>query len=140
MRAVRLLLAICLAVVLPACDIFKPDPVVGCTDSAALNYSILAEEDNGSCEFSRVVFYGGQAIAPQFLPWSVVVDGVVVGQVTGFYPGAPPGNCSAQFTAQMQLSDGRRHDWNASSPGNQFANSGVVQASRSNDCIRVRVF
>src|SRR5262245_42980872 len=76
---------------------------------------------------ARVAFYGGFNPYVQ-LPVVVTVDGVQVGTITGVYPGTPPGNCSADFTAQTTIAkDGRSHDWNARS-ANQLAFSGTVAA------------
>ena len=123
-----------------ACWPSQPSKLRGCADRNALNYNSSAEEDDGSCQFSRVAFYGGLVIPPGNLPVSVKLDGAAAGQITGFYPVAPPGNCSADFTAQIRLSDGARHDWNATSAGGVFAWAGTVQANRSQECIVVRVF
>ncbi|NRA10810.1 MAG: hypothetical protein HRT57_02505 [Crocinitomicaceae bacterium] len=45
-----LALALALAVCLSSCS--KNDPVLGCTDSNALNYDSAADIDDGSCTFN----------------------------------------------------------------------------------------
>lgn len=88
------------------------------------------------CTFSRVAFYSS---FPVPFPATVTLNGNQVGTITGFYPVTPPGNCSADFTAQIRLTDGERKDWNARA-ANGNATSGTVQASPSQECILVRVF
>lgn len=107
--------------------------VEGCIDNNALNYEAGADIDDGSCQYSRVIFYKALD-GPEV---TVTVDGNTVGTVTAFYPRGP-GNCSAAGNAYHQLTDGELHDWNAE--GGRFLNSGTVGPSRSNECIRVRVF
>jgi hypothetical protein len=121
---------------LSGCDPFGifggGDKPRGCTDSRALNYSTTAAVDDGSCEYSRVIFYK----AVDGPPVQVSVDGQPIGVIEAFYP-AGPGNCSAPGNATYQLQDSRRKDWNAQS--GPYLASGTVQASRT-ECIRVRVF
>ena len=126
------------AALLPGCGLLEPDPITGCTDAAALNRTFGAEKDDGTCEYSRVVFYVRPAAGP-YLPVTVRVDGATVGQINGVWF-SPPGNCSAEFTAPMRLRDGRPHDWNAATNGSQFVNAGVVQADHGKECIVVPVF
>lgn len=149
MRSIRLG---SLAMLLIACSACVKDPpaapskdVPGCMDQAATNFSGGATRSDGSCTFSRVVFYVGSVVPAGALPVTVSIDGQVVGTVNGYYPASPPGNCTADFTAQKSLTDGRSHDWNARTapylPGGGFsANSGTLKADHGSECIKVRVF
>ncbi|MEL6616502.1 MAG: hypothetical protein AAFQ43_12240 [Bacteroidota bacterium] len=130
MRHATLLLAAALS--LSACDLIEPASL-GCTDRNALNYDSGASEDDGSCEFSRVIFYK----AVDGPPVDVTVGGQPAGTITAFYP-TGPGNCSAPGNATWRLRNGFVQDWNAQS--GPFLNSGTVQADRFSECIRVRVF
>ena len=87
--------------------------VQGCTDGNALNYDFGANEDDGSCLFSNVVFYS--AVDLGTVGVTVNVDGVDSAQITTFYPNGP-GNCTAPGTVQITLIDGQTHDWDATHP------------------------
>ncbi len=115
------------------CDLIDPDPAMGCTDSKSFSYDYSAEEDDGSCEYSRVIFYK----AVDGPPVQMTIDGQPVGVISAFYPSGP-GNCSAPGNAYHQLPDSRSYDWNAES--GPYLNAGTVQASRQSACLRVRVF
>ena len=130
MRALFLLLA--LSVAFTSCDLFSGTPA-GCTDPFALNHDASAEEDDGSCRFSEVIFYK----VPDGPPVEVSVDGQPVGTITAFYPDGPEA-CSAPGTPSYQLQDGLRHAWEGAS--GPFRSTGTVQANPSAACIQVRVF
>lgn len=111
-------------------------PEKGCTQNGAINYSFTAEEDDGSCEFSTVVFYGTTpANCP---PVVVTVDGQNVGTIDAFYP-TGPGNCSVPGVARYSFKSNRRVDWIAQDGCGRIA-SGTTAPNRSNQCIGVRVF
>ena len=114
------------------CDWFRPDPVRGCTESRALNYDSDADEDDGSCSFSKVIFHK-TLLGP---PIEITVDGTVVGIITAT---GVPGNCSAPGNALYELADGDAHDWNGVSADGLSIFSGIVQASRTKACVMVRV-
>ena len=110
--------------------------VQGCTDGNALNYEFGANEDDGSCQFSSVVFYS--AVDLGAVAVTVNVDGVDSGEISAFYPNGP-GNCTAPGTVQITLTDGQTHDWDATHPTGVIS-TGTVRASSQQECIIVPVF
>lgn len=129
----RTLLLFLLGIALASCDTLIPAPSRGCTDSAALNRDFGAEEDDGSCQYSSVIFY--KAVPGP--PVQVSVDGQPVGSIAAFYPSGP-GNCSAPGSATYQLRDGRVRDWTGIS--GPFISTGTIRADPFSACLRVRVF
>jgi len=116
-------------------------PARGCTDSKALNKDYAADEDDGSCTYSRAVFY--QAFATvnfrTIVGVEVNVDGTLLGSTFAIYP-AGPGNCSAVGTLVYQFQDGESIDWNSKiylEDGTILLGSGTARADARNDCIRV---
>jgi hypothetical protein len=85
----------------------------------------------------RIAFYGSCCVT---LPVGVTVDGTQIGNITGYWP-LGPGNCSADFTARMEVHDTKTHDWNARTPDG-FAFSGTFAATpgTANGCTIVQVF
>lgn len=112
------------------CGLFGLD---GCTDVVALNYEVGADNNDGSCEYSRVIFYKAQD-GPSV---TVSVDGAVIGTVTGFHASGPE-NCATPGNAHLQLRDGEPHEWLAER-GTEFVTGSVV-AQRNAPCIQVRTF
>ena len=110
--------------------------VQGCTDGNALNYEFGANEEDGSCRFSNVVFYS--AVDLGNFGVTINLDGVESGEITTFYPN-PPNNCTAPGTVQITLLDGEAHDWDATHASGAIS-TGIVQASSQQECIIERVF
>ena len=71
-NTLKLSLALATCIPLIGCDILSPEK--GCTDRNALNFDVGADEDDGSCQFSRVIFYK----AVDGPPASVTLDGAAV--------------------------------------------------------------
>ena len=108
----------------------------GCTDSNSLNYDINATQDNGTCAYSKVIFYG--TIFSPCPPVSVQVNGSSIGSIQAVYPNGP-GNCSVPGVAQYNFNSGETIDWIATDACG-FIFSGTLRPSRNSDCIKVKVF
>lgn len=114
-------------------DIIDPK-IQGCTDLHSLDFDQLAEEDDGSCTYSRVSFYTAvEPVDPVF----VYVGGVNIGTITSFYVSAPE-NCSSQGNVAYQLTDGDIHVWEAFTGA--LVDAGTVVANRDSECIIQRTF
>lgn len=116
----------------------------GCTDSSALNYDVDAEENDGSCNFSRVGFYSsiGFVNGITISRVDVSVNGNSIGSTDGVYYPTGPGNCSATGTIPFQFSNGNSVDWNATVfliNGTRFFTSGQISPSSFSECIRVNM-
>ncbi len=108
----------------------------GCTDSKAINQKFDADENDGSCKYSKAIFYGSQ-ISP-FPPVTVNVNGSSIGTINAFYPSGP-GNCSVPGVATYQFVNGSKIDWVAiDAVGTIF--SGTLDPSSVSECLKVRVF
>ena len=128
MRGTILLLS--LVPMVTGCSLFGLD---GCTDTNALNYDVPADNNDGSCEFSRVVFYQLEDGPPA----TVTVDGTEIGTVTAFHP-TGPNNCATPGTAQYQITDPRSHTWAAQAGAR--VGGGEVPAERSTTCLQIPIF
>ncbi|RYY85836.1 MAG: hypothetical protein EOO15_16010 [Chitinophagaceae bacterium] len=134
-----LLLVTSFALFLPAC---KPDPpVVGCKSNKALNYKFDADNDDGSCRFSKITFFGryGNYNGIPITRVDVSVNGSALGSLTAMYPGGP-GNCSAPGTVSYQFTDDASVDWSSLvflANGATLVFTGQVSPSRNEECIKV---
>ena len=108
--------------------------IQGCTDIRSLDFDRFAEEDDGSCTYSRVSFY---TVLEPIGSVSVSIDGVHIGTITSFYVSEPE-NCSSQGNVTFQLTDGELHPWDASSGG--LFTGGNVFAKPDSECIIQRTF
>ena len=121
----------------------KKDKLQGCTDNSALNYDFIAEENDGTCLFSRATFF---ARYPAFngIPItsiSLTINGYEEGIINAFYPNTP-GNCSANGTVSYLFESGESIDWNTIvqlANGSEITSSGTAKPSRFNDCIKINV-
>ena len=146
MKSKLFLVLICLAT-LYCCDSeddSEPDPVLGCTDDKALNYSFSNDTDDGSCIYSTVTYYAKFNLF-QNIPITridISIDGVFIGSINnGFIWSNGPGNCSSTGTVQYQFLDGSSVDWNATlylANGQQFSTSGT-RTPNSLECIKINV-
>lgn len=126
---------------LTSCDLFTKKK--GCTDIYALNKDFSAEENDGSCRYSKVTFYASigflNGIPIQKI--DVSINQNFVGSITSVYPNGP-GNCSASGTVEYQFLNGNKVDWNTVihlSNGGTVFSSGQVSPSSILDCIKVNV-
>lgn len=108
----------------------------GCIDPKALNRNIEAEVDNGTCDYSTVIFY--MSVINPSRPVNVAVNGNNIGTITAQYPGGP-GNCIAPGCAIFKFKNGQKIDWVATEPGGVIW-TGSVEPSAFYDCIKVRVY
>lgn len=108
----------------------------GCTDSKALNRNSDADKEDGSCQYSSVIFYMSVIVPSR--PVTVSVNGTNIGTITAQYP-AGPGNCIAPGCATYQFKSGEKVNWVATEPGGSIW-TGTAEPSSSLDCIKVRVY
>lgn len=118
----------------------------GCTNSSALNHSSEAKKDDGSCNFSTVVFW---AAHNQYqVGWntynvtsiSIKVNEVNVGNITSVYGAAPA--CGAGGCISYKIKDNPSVKWSAAitlQNGTTVNKSGTVNASPNQECIALRV-
>jgi hypothetical protein len=142
MKNIKVLMQI-LGIALLPFFIFGCELEQGCTDPNSLDYDAIAEEDDGSCTYSKGVFYA-RFLAFNGIPVEkieVSIDGEFSGIVQGNWPNGP-GNCSAQNTVHYQFTSGRTIDWNSKiflANGNVLAQSGTAKPSRISECIKIAV-
>lgn len=108
----------------------------GCTDPKALNRDIDAEVDNGTCEYSTVIFY--MSVINPSRPVTVAVNGSAIGTITAQYPGGP-GNCIAPGCVSYKFKSESKIDWVATEPGGIIW-TGSVAPNAFTECIKVRVY
>ena len=117
--------------------------VGGCIDRDALNYSYNADVDDGSCQYSNVVFYAryGYYTGIPITQIDVTVNGDYKGSLAATYPTAPS-NCYAPGTVQYEIQDGEDVNWNVIitlANGASFTTGGTTRPSAFNECIKVNV-
>lgn len=108
----------------------------GCTDPKALNRNFDAVVNDGSCAYSKAIFY--MTVINPTRPVTVTVGGNNIGTITSQFPNGP-GNCSAPGCAVFQFKSGDRLDWVATEPGGNIW-TGTIEPNSSADCIKVRVY
>ena len=111
-------------------------PTRGCTDSKALNKSYDADTEDGTCNYSSVIFYMSVIIPGR--PVTVTVGGNNIGMITSQFP-AGPGNCSAPGCVTYKFKSGQKLDWVATEPGG-FIWTGTIEPNSFSECIKVRVY
>jgi hypothetical protein len=124
-----------------SCELFELELVGGCTDSKALNRDYKADDDDGSCEYSTVVFYGKYSYYGIFpiAKVDVTIDGSYAGSLSAVYPNGPS-NCFASGTVQYEFNDGSSVSWNSVitlSNGVFYTAGGTISPNSSQDCIKV---
>ena len=141
MKKTRLLLLSVPLLFILSCDLLEPELEGGCTDSRALNQDYTADFDDGSCEYSTVVFYGRYTYYG-FVPIAnidITIDGSFKGSLTTVYPNGPS-NCDAPGTVKHQFEDGSSVNWNAVitlSNGTYYTTGGTVSPSSTYSCIKI---
>ncbi|MEO1623774.1 MAG: hypothetical protein AAFV25_01360 [Bacteroidota bacterium] len=123
----------------------------GCTDELALNHN-MAEIDDGSCQFSRSVFYksadnfNGDAISRIEIYGNHPKEAsrLLSGSIDRIYA-AGELNCSSPGTATYDFEDSRKFEWNAliftaaNDSVATYVKSGVIEPSSSIECIRIDI-
>lgn len=134
-----LLFLLCLVLaVCQSCE--KPK---GCTSAKALNYDSEAEKDDGTCTFSKVVFYQkyNSFNGIPIVKGEVSVDGNLIGTTAASYSNEP-GNCSAVGTVPYTFKNDVKQDWNAKiflQNGTILLGSGTLEPRRSEECIKINI-
>jgi hypothetical protein len=108
----------------------------GCMDPKALNKNVEAKLDNGSCTYSKVIFY--MSVINPSRPVTVSVGGNNIGMITSQFPSGP-GNCSAPGCAVFEFKNGQKLDWIATEPGGLIW-TGTIEPNSFSECIKVRVY
>jgi hypothetical protein len=120
----------------------------GCTDYNALNYDYSANVDNGSCEYSKFVFYAKYSsflyngFSYPITNVEISINGNYIGSTEGTYYPTQPNNCYANGTATYEVANTTSVGWNAViylSNGAQLYTSGVTSPSKYNNCIKINV-
>jgi hypothetical protein len=115
----------------------------GCTDVNALNNDVLAVVNDGTCEYSKALFYANAGFfnGIPILKIDVSINGSFVGTISNVYPNGP-GNCSAPGAVQYQFLNGKRVDWNTVvylANGGTIGGTGTASPSSVSQCIYVNV-
>ncbi len=115
---------------------------IGCTEERALNFDYSAEENDGSCVFSKVTFYKKYQYFNNVLITNInlSVNGNDLGSLSIFYPNGP-GNCSSNGTIPYQFLNGESIEWNTVISlynGNIIYGSGTVSPN-SVECLKVNI-
>jgi hypothetical protein len=121
----------------------------GCTNERALNYSSGAEKDDGTCNYSTVVFWARKQQHPVGNSFSGVssitlhVDDVNVGSITNIYnPFHPVPTCGSNGCVTFNMVNNSLIGWYALitlQNGTAIEKSGVVHASADQECIAVQI-
>ena len=143
------------------CSIFLSDGCVllvpnrlGCTDADALNYDSSADVDDGSCRYSRVVFYAS-ANQYEYVPdvnvnqlFNIPIESIVVhvdgstrGKLRVYFPSGPL-SCSAPGTLSYEFRSGDAVEWRALvvlENGKELVTAGKVRPRRESKCIPIDV-
>ena len=119
-------------------------PKQGCTDPKALNYNYRNKKDDGTCQYSKVIFYASGYSTSGFWiglpnpPYTLYINGSPSGQITASYPNGP-GNCSATGCPTYQFESGTTVDWEVRD-GAGYIWTGSVSPSSTSECIKIRVY
>ncbi len=105
-------------------------------DNDATNYNYQAEEDDGSCTYSKAIFY--VTGPPNYPPLTLYINGSAQGVISAFYPSGP-GNCSATGCPTYQFTSGSTVDWEVKDAAFNIVN-GTVSPMSSQECIKVQVY
>ena len=135
-----LVFSLLMASVLAGCDVFgggddEPDPIPGCTDPSAFNFSFVATVENGSCFYEGVVSFYTETDAHGLV--DIYINDQFTGRLEGSWTGQP-GSCNQPFTVTIAgFSNSPRFKWTA------IASDGTVsgaEASFLRGCAFIRVF
>ena len=115
----------------------------GCIDPIALNLDEEAENDDGTCEYSRAIFYQSRNSfsTGTIEKVEVYLFQDLIGETSIHYPSAP-NNCSAFGTVLYLFEDGDMIDWNVKiflTEGEVLYRSGITIANANNVCVRINV-
>jgi len=118
----------------------------GCTNTRAINYDYSANVDNGTCEYSNVVFYSKydmyniNGYIYQINNVEVSVNGNFIGNVTSYYPNGVS-SCYATGCVTYQMITDKKIYWESTINlinHTPIYNSGSL-TPYSSDCLRVSV-
>ena len=118
----------------------------GCTNANAINFSTDADKDDGSCTFSKVVFwaryneYQDGIFTYDVTSINLTAGGSSVGNITSVYGSAPA--CSAGGCITYQIKGSSSVSWSAAihlNDGTIVNKSGTANASSNQDCIAVQI-
>ncbi|GAA4277733.1 hypothetical protein [Aquimarina mytili] len=125
--------------------VLSEEQVSGCNDSNALNFNSNADENDGSCTYSKITFYArfNSFNGIPITKIEILVNGEIIGSINnGFIWTNAPGNCSATGTVSYKFSDGNTIDWNTNmflANGQLISSSGTKSPNKSSECIKINV-
>lgn len=126
-------------------NVMEEAAIRGCTDEASLNYDFEAEEEDGSCAYSKATFYARFNLFQNIpiVKIDIFIDGDLAGTIPdGFIWPNGPGNCSAAGTVSYQFTDSNTVDWNAIiylANDATISSSGTQSPIGSIDCLKTNV-
>ncbi|MBL4593080.1 MAG: hypothetical protein JKX68_04595 [Flavobacteriales bacterium] len=116
----------------------------GCNDPKAFNYSTEVDYDDGSCTYSKLVFYADSTQYP-----GTPIDHIEIlinGNSIGAFVGASYGvlNCTASGakTSSYDLSSSIQVEWTAAvhlTNGSDFNNTGTISSDLTQQCMLINV-
>ena len=126
------------------CQQENPGPK-GCTSRQALNFDEEARQDDGSCQYSRAVFYARYNSANNVRIGKIVVftDGIKLGEITKFYENGIDG-CFVSGTVPYEFSDEKSITWtthiyDTKGVKSRFEDFGTISPSRTKECVQINV-
>jgi len=124
----------------------------GCTNPLSLNFDYSAEQDNGTCEYSTLVFYSEKTFRYDSIDYvNITINDINLGTIHSnnvdslnelYDDGSYVNNCLAFGTKNYHFNDSYLINWNATiylTNGDIKHNSGQLEPNPHYNCIKIDV-